>query len=52
MHETKEKEQLVLDLLRIIKKNLEKESKFQPIREKSIGHPDYPSIMPDLTGLA
>lgn len=26
--------------------------KLKPIREKSIGHPDYPSIMPDLTGLA
>jgi len=45
-----EKKAVVL-LLKIIEQET-RPSRFNPIREKSIGHPDYPSIMPDPTGLA
>jgi len=46
-----DKAEAVVLLLKIIEKDTRPEP-FSPIREKSVGHPDYPSIMPDLTGLA
>ena len=44
--------ELILELLKGIKKSFEASATHNPIREKSVGHPDYPSVMPDLTGLA
>jgi hypothetical protein len=42
---------LVVALLEVLLQDNEPVSR-RPIRDKSVGHPDYPSIMPDYTGLA
>lgn len=43
--------EVILALLKEIKV-MSEPKRSKPIREKSVGHPSYPSIMPDLTGLA
>lgn len=44
--------ELVEKLLKIVLQEHRREKHRNVIRDKSVGHPDYPSIMPDYTGLA
>lgn len=50
--ETVDEAEIVVELLKNILLLQKYEDQRRPVRDKSVGHPDYPSIMPDYTGLA